>query len=128
MNCPCGTGKNYAECCQVYHLGAYPDTAEQLMRSRYSAYALRDAQYLIKTHLIAEKDKEYETQELVNSLPIYEWLELKVINTSNGQKHDKEGTVEFIAKNFSEGQISEIKENSYFRKIGPQWYYINALD
>ena len=79
MNCPCGTGKAYAKCCQIFHLGAYPDTAEQLMRSRYSAYALRDAQYLIKTHQLPEKDKESELLELLQFLPTCEWLELKML-------------------------------------------------
>lgn len=128
MICPCGTGKTYAACCQVFHLGTYPLTAEQLMRSRYSAFALRNVPYLIKTQLIPEKDKQAEAMALSKSLPMYEWLELRIISITKGQKGDKEGTVEFIAKSVFNGQVSEMRENSSFKKIGLQWTYIRAND
>ena len=48
--CPCGTGLPYDECCGPLHAGATPAaTAEQLMRSRYSAFAVGDAAYLLAT-------------------------------------------------------------------------------
>ncbi|ESQ02386.1 SEC-C domain-containing protein [Streptomyces sp. PVA_94-07] len=48
--CPCGTGRTYGECCGRFHAGsAEAATAEQLMRSRYAAFATRDAAYLLRT-------------------------------------------------------------------------------
>ncbi|EDK14660.1 hypothetical protein CGSHiR3021_09145 [Haemophilus influenzae 22.4-21] len=41
-NCPCQSGHHYADCCGKFHLRqAFPETAEQLMRSRYTAYVLK---------------------------------------------------------------------------------------
>lgn len=50
MDCPCGTGRPFASCCQPYITGqALPEHAEQLMRSRYSAYVTTDIDYLAAT-------------------------------------------------------------------------------
>ena len=48
--CPCGSSQLYAQCCGRFHSGAAAaPTAETLMRSRYSAYARRDADYILRT-------------------------------------------------------------------------------
>lgn len=47
--CPCHSGKKYKQCCQPYHKGIVPATAVLLMRTRYSAYALGLADYIMKT-------------------------------------------------------------------------------
>ena len=47
--CPCHSGKKYQECCQPYHTGKLPENALALMRSRYSAYALHLADYIMQT-------------------------------------------------------------------------------
>ncbi len=49
LACPCGLGDDYAWCCGRLHAGASAPTAESLMRSRYSAFAVRDARYLLRT-------------------------------------------------------------------------------
>jgi SEC-C motif-containing protein len=47
--CPCGSGLSYKNCCQVPHKGGKAVSPEALMRSRYSAYALGLAAYIMKT-------------------------------------------------------------------------------
>lgn len=47
--CPCGSGRQYADCCEPFHHGATPDSPESLMRSRYSAYAKGLIDYVIDT-------------------------------------------------------------------------------
>lgn len=49
MLCPCKSGKAYKACCKSFHDGKLPSTALELMRSRFSAYALRLADYIIET-------------------------------------------------------------------------------
>lgn len=49
LECPCGLGEKYDSCCGRYHSGTPAPTAEQLMRSRYTAFALGDADYLLRT-------------------------------------------------------------------------------
>ena len=49
-SCPCGSEKSYSQCCEPFLSDmAQPDTAESLMRSRYTAYTLKDSAYLYKT-------------------------------------------------------------------------------
>eukprot|EP00890_Picochlorum_soloecismus_P004202 jgi/Picsp_1/4783/NSC_02151-R1_sec-c motif domain protein len=49
-SCPCGSGRSYANCCKKYHTGEkLPDTAEGLMRSRYTAYAKGLVDYVVQT-------------------------------------------------------------------------------
>jgi len=49
-DCPCGTGEEYGRCCGRFHCGAAdPPTAQALMRSRYAAFAVGDADYLFRT-------------------------------------------------------------------------------
>jgi SEC-C motif-containing protein len=47
--CPCGSKKKYKKCCQKYHKGAQAKDALTLMKSRYSAYVVGDAHYIMKT-------------------------------------------------------------------------------
>ena len=53
MKCPCHSKKRYADCCGPLHKGTRPAaTPEELMRSRYSAFALGEVDYLAKTQNI----------------------------------------------------------------------------
>ena len=47
--CPCGSKKKYKKCCAIYHKGALAPSALALMKSRYSAYAIGNSDYIIKT-------------------------------------------------------------------------------
>lgn len=47
--CPCGSGTSYADCCGRLHRGAAAETAVDLMRARYAAFAVGDARYLFRT-------------------------------------------------------------------------------
>ena len=51
MSCPCGSGAAYDACCGRFHAGECPQTPEQLMRSRYTAFVKADWPYLAKTQL-----------------------------------------------------------------------------
>src|SRR5690625_64062 len=74
MKCPCHSGKEYAACCAPYHQGELPPTPATLMRSRYSAYALGNAAYIIETTHSAHPDKRK---------PCKEW-EAQILAFSNG--------------------------------------------
>jgi len=47
--CPCGSGQKYKKCCKLFHNGKVAKNALELMRSRYSAYVVGDAKYIMKT-------------------------------------------------------------------------------
>ncbi|MFN2350207.1 MAG: YchJ family protein, partial [Thioalkalivibrio sp.] len=92
-DCPCGSGKNYAACCGRHHGGeALPETAEQLMRSRYSAYVLGDEAYLLRTWHSSTRPDSLGLDTRVK------WLGLKIRDSSGGGPGDDRGTVSFVAR------------------------------
>ncbi|MDH5490482.1 MAG: YchJ family metal-binding protein, partial [Myxococcales bacterium] len=58
MNCPCGSGSKQNECCGPLMQGeAQAETAEALMRSRYSAFAVGNVEYIVATHHPESRDE-----------------------------------------------------------------------
>ncbi len=123
--CPCRSNKKYQYCCGMYLSGnKKPETAEKLMRSRYTAFTKGNIDYLIAT-LDPEKRREQESQELTKSVNNTQWLGLTIINTQRGRKNDTTGIVEFeaIYKVVEPGQLHE---RSRFRKLEGKWFYIDG--
>ena len=124
MTCYCGNKKTYTECCEVFHLNkGNTETAQQLMRSRYSAFVLANGDYLMQTHHCVTrpiKDKK-ATVKWAESV---EWIKLEVLETINGLENDKEGTVTFNAYFYENGNIEVIHEKSAFVKEKNQWFYL----
>lgn len=129
LSCPCDSGKPYSKCCGVYHLGTPAPTAEALMRSRYSAYALAAetpalAQYLLQTW---HPDTRPESMDLTGENAI-RWLGLQV---RRYQMTDKTSAiVEFVARykhaNNLGGKAERLHEISRFRLIDNRWYYLDG--
>lgn len=125
-DCPCGTGKIYNDCCRDFHIGAaHPNTAEQLMRSRYSAFFFRNADYLFNTQHPDSREKDL-LEELEQFLPTVLWRSLTILSTSKGQAEDKKGKVEFTAKYNENGENKELYEHSRFRRHKGLWKYIDG--
>ncbi|MEE8588889.1 MAG: YchJ family metal-binding protein, partial [Sulfurimonadaceae bacterium] len=79
MVCPCGSDKEYAHCCEPLHLGLKKaQTPEELMRSRYSAFAIGEAEYLLKTSLAKHHGAD-ELDQLKAQMGQVEWLKLEVL-------------------------------------------------
>lgn len=124
--CPCGSGHSYGTCCRPYHHGkSKPDTAEQLMRSRYSAYYYRRVEYLVETTHPDTRDSRLK-KDLEKTIHQANWSRLTIINSSRGTKEDKTGKVEFIAKYFLDGQPHELHELSRFKKHKGNWKYLDG--
>ncbi|MEM1083612.1 MAG: YchJ family metal-binding protein [Verrucomicrobiota bacterium] len=124
--CPCKSGRDYASCCMPFHHGkAKPATAEQLMRSRYSAYFFRRVDYLIDTTHPDTRQPGLR-KELVKMVPQVNWANLKVVATAKGGKDDKVGKVEFIASYFVNGEPQELHEVSRFRRYKGEWKYLDG--
>jgi SEC-C motif domain protein len=123
--CPCGTGRSFAECCGPYLAGAPAPTAEALMRSRYTAYARREVDYIIATHepaTRAEVDRETTDQWARES----EWLGLTVLATEAGGPNDERGMVEFVARYRAQGHDLTHRERSTFARIEGRWYFVDG--
>lgn len=121
LTCPCG-GAAYASCCQPFHKGvATAPTAEALMRSRYSAYALGLTDYVSATwHATtrpAALDLSADQQQ-------GKWLGLTV--KSHRPDGDK-AEVEFIARfKPNQGPASRLHESSRFVREEGRWYYTDG--
>ncbi|HEY8024805.1 MAG TPA: YchJ family metal-binding protein [Burkholderiaceae bacterium] len=117
-DCPCG-GKSYATCCERFHRGALPETAEQLMRSRYSAYVLGLWDYVFKTWDERTRPELAQLQQDGRN----KWLGLEV------KKHTPDGdkaTVEFVARYKVDGRAQRLHEVSRFERHEGQWIYVDG--
>lgn len=129
LNCPCESGKSYSKCCEVYHLGTTAPTAEALMRSRYSAYALATQNpdlidYLLQTWHVDTRPKTLN----LSGDDATKWLGLQI---KRHQNIDAENAiVEFVARYKPAGNLSgkaeRLHETSRFERIENRWYYLDG--
>lgn len=123
--CPCGSNIHYNDCCKVFHQGEeVAETAEKLMRSRYSAYVKNNKDYLLKTWHPSTRPNAQEFE--LDSNSEFRWLELQVIKTEAGLERDNEGLVHFQANYRFQGQMGQMTEASKFIKEDGEWYYIDG--
>ena len=123
--CPCGSKKQYQYCCGMYLSGQkIPETAEKLMRSRYTAFDRGNVDYLIAT-LYPDKRQSSDRAELEKSTNKTEWLGLTIINTQKGRKTDKTGIVEFEAV-YRINELGQLHERSRFVKTDGRWFYVDG--
>lgn len=122
-NCLCGSGLPYSQCCGLYHSGEkLPATAETLMRSRFTAYAMRDAGYLSSTWDAAK------CPEVIDfSKEKAEWHRMEIIETKKGGAQDSKGLVEFKAYFIQDGEEYALHEISRFIKNNNRWYYLDGV-
>ena len=124
MNCYCENKKPYKACCEVFHLNnGKTETAEQLMRSRYSAFVLANGDYLMQTHHRSTRPTS-EKKAIVKWAKSVEWIKLEVLETTKGLEKDIEGTVTFNAYFYDNGKVDVIHEKSAFIKENEKWYYL----
>jgi SEC-C motif-containing protein len=128
MKCPCHSGKLYSLCCEPLHQGEKPLDALALMRSRFSAYALNKADYIIATT---------HPENPSASLPLLQWreeiesfskktrfLNLQILDFENRLPYS---TVTFYAELVQNGQDLSFTEKSEFAQIEDRWLYRRAL-
>ena len=125
--CPCTSKKTYDRCCGPFHAGtAAPETAEQLMRSRFSAYALGKVDYLIGTRPEAKRVDE-SREELVTYCKAVSCVGLKIIGKDKGGKDDDAGVVTFHASLQTNGRRSLHIETSTFARENGRWVYVDGV-
>ncbi len=126
--CFCGESKPFSECCEPIIKGEKPaQTAEQLMRSRYSAYATVEPKYLMQTtHLsLLKNQNEADIRAWAEE---NKWQKLEVISSQKGQAADTRGEVEFKAYFIDyEGKSQVHHEKSTFLKEAGKWFYSSGI-
>ena len=124
--CPCGSALAYEACCEPVITGAAPAaTPEALMRSRYSAYAMKALDHL-KESLHPEHRADYDAEGAKRWAEGSEWLKLEVFETSGGGEDEDEGTVEFAATYRRKGEKVTHREEARFTRHKGRWYYTDG--
>ncbi|MDZ8118813.1 YchJ family protein [Pontiella agarivorans] len=115
--CPCGSGESYDACCGRFISGAeIAQTAEQLMRSRYSAYVKKDVDYLVRTTLPKSRTPDL-AQNITEWMNAAEWIRLLIIRA-------EETTVDFVAQYRLNGSEQQHREHSVFKQKNGEWFYV----
>lgn len=119
--CPCGLPAAYRDCCGRLHRGdGAAATAEQLMRSRFSAFAVGDEAYLLRTWHPRHRPPR------VGFEPGLRWVRLEILETTGGSAIHTEGTVRFRAHYLDRGRPGHMEENSRFTRLEGRWVYVTA--
>ena len=122
-DCPCGLQSPYTDCCGPLIRGTgYADTAEDLMRSRYTAYTQRNWDYLIATmHSSERSDKSRKSFDPWGKG--VKWLKLEVQDSKKGGVQDEDGEVSFVAFYREDDEEHALRETSTFLKEDGRWTY-----
>ena len=126
MTCHCGKGSSFESCCAPFlKKTKKPQTAEELMRSRYSAFVEGDIDYVMDTHdpdTRGQIDRDGTAQWAKES----EWLGLEILEVEKGQAEDTFGRVDFCATYKLRGTQVDHRESATFRKHDGTWLFVDG--
>ncbi|MBX9983357.1 MAG: YchJ family protein [Mycobacterium gordonae] len=121
QRCPCGSGSSYTDCCGPLHAGERTaDTALALMRSRFSAFALGDASYVVASWHPSSRPKRLHLDSDVV------WRRLQIVDTEAGAPDHTTGVVEFRAQYVRHGERRILHERSRFTREKGRWMYVDG--
>ena len=122
-DCPCKSGKKYGDCCHLAHSGKCPaDTAEALMRSRFSAYVLRIADYVVKTTHPKFREEDFK-ENIQKWMKQTRWTHLEILDLSKGLAHQDIGEVEFVAEFFWMDKVRSFMNDLILSEYKGRWVY-----
>jgi SEC-C motif-containing protein len=125
QKCFCGSNKDFLSCCQPFidrnvnqevNQQTFPITPEQLMRSRFSAYAVGNAQYIYDTYAKTSKASQ-SVKEISDWSKACTWIALQIHSVKNSGTKTTESSeqfVEFSAFYITNDILCELRENSRF--------------
>ncbi|MCL1920082.1 MAG: YchJ family protein [Kiritimatiellaeota bacterium] len=124
--CPCGSGLAFEACCEPFLMAqAKPKTASQLMRARYSAYAMGSVEYLYKTSGPKVR-KEFDAENSKRWAESARWNGIEITAMTGGDEGDETGTVEFVAHYAVKETDFKHHELAQFAKIDGEWRFIDG--
>ena len=127
IECPCCSGKPYRDCCRPYHQGEEAENALILMRSRYSAYTLNHAEYIVRTthprHPAVSKNLQQWKEEILKFAMNTIFEKLEVLDFA--EQPDR-AIVIFIAHLKQDDEDATFTERSFFAKTDGRWLYVNG--
>ena len=125
QRCPCGSLHTYQRCCYPYIAGVTaPATAQQLMRSRYTAYTQANIEYIQAT-MRGPAAQHYDPTTALQWAKTVKWRKLKILKDFPHVSDKNCAYVEFVAFYFAEGRLQQLRETSEFKRIEGKWFYTN---
>lgn len=127
FSCPCGSGSFYPSCCELLHQGKPASNALCLMKSRYTAYAVKDIGYIIRT--THAKNPQFMTDFALWQSNIESFMDqttfhrLEILEFINGTK---ESQVTFKAYLIQNNLPLILHEKSFFIVEGNRWLYLKG--
>lgn len=126
--CPCGSGLKYKKCCQLFHKGKLPKTALELMKSRYCAYVLQNADYIIKTTHTQNPDFTIQTKQWKDDILLFckgsSFIKLEILDTN---LNDLASYVTFKVELQINNKDESFIEKSKFLKENDKWLYHSGI-
>lgn len=126
--CPCNLQKKYKKCCKLFHDGiSFPKTALELMRSRYSAYALNKPRYIIDT--THKENQDFTTnfnlweEDIIKFCESTQFLKLEILDFQDGLT---QSFVTFKASLKQDTNDVGFTEKSKFLKVDSKWMYLEG--
>ena len=121
--CPCGSQKAFAACCEPLLLGTKKaETAEALMRARYTAYTCTNIDFLYATSTDKVRD-DFDCDETRRWAALSQWHGLEILKTEDGEPQDDTGTVEFLARYISKDIVCRHHERASFVRQDGEWMF-----
>ena len=124
--CPCGSGLPFDDCCSPIMNGAAAETALELMRARYTAFARKQIGAFLLDTLAPESRDDYEPAEIEQSLKNAEAKGLEIREVVGGGANDESGIVEFVAHFVIDGKPAAHHERGRFRREAGRWVYVDG--
>ncbi|MCK5293500.1 MAG: SEC-C domain-containing protein [Arcobacteraceae bacterium] len=127
-SCPCGSKNKYKKCCQPFHKGKLPKTALELMKSRYSAYVVKNIDYIIKTTHKENLDFTIQIKQWKDDVLLFceesNFIKLEILETN---LNDLESFVTFKVELQIKNKDESFVEKSKFLKENNMWLYHSAI-
>lgn len=124
--CPCGSKLTFSQCCEPFLLETKkPKTATQLMRARYTAYAMGAVEFLYKTSS-AKVKKEFDADNSRKWAESAKWTGIEIVKESDGKADDTTGAVEFIAHYTVNETEFNHHEKADFAKVKDEWLFMDG--
>ncbi len=125
--CPCDSGQTLADCCARLIDGhMHAETAESLMRARYTAHTLANTAFILKTHHPATRT-DIDEAATAKWARESEWLGLEIVNVEGGGAEEAGARIEFIARyRDAEKHRHTHHELGIFEKYHGQWFFKDA--
>jgi SEC-C motif-containing protein len=123
--CPCGSGASFADCCEPIIKGTREsETAEELMRARYSAFVTQAIDFIVaSTH--ARTRKEIDLEFIREWSETSTWRGLEIVETR--QVNENKAFVSFEARfTNQEGEDQLHREKSLFERENGQWKFVTG--